>query len=448
MEDHDTSFDRRRVLQVLGTTGIAGIAGCIGDGNGNGNGNGNGDDTGDDDNGDNGGGGDNPIKVGLATSFTGQYAWLGNQTTPGAKLAAQLVNNQGGIDGRNIEVVTADTRGSSDAALTAIRNLINSEEVDFIVGPSSLVYKAVFDLFEENEVPSISPLAGTTWLNERGGEWVYRTVPSDDLGAAAVGVAAADEQYNGMQSYGKMSVLVEDSPGLLAWLDPVISGFENTGGTVTYSTEVSPNNPSYDSLVSRTLESDPEIIFVGTRPEIAGKIVNTAFEQGYEGNYAIADDASGAFEDADPKLVNGTIKVLPAQSEKAQEEGRIDYFQSKYEEEIGGEIPGTFTSKAFDATLLGLLSTLAASQDGEITGQGIMENIKPVANPPGEVVSNFNQGAPVIKNGDDTDFQGTGGPIDFDDYGNVTAPYKVLKLQDGTWSKVTNIPADVLTEAR
>jgi branched-chain amino acid transport system substrate-binding protein len=78
-----------------------------------------------------GGGGDGPIRVGISNPMSGPggvYAPLGK----GMKAYLEYQNDQGGIDGRKIEVEMLDSAQSASGGATSVRNLLNKEP--FLLG--------------------------------------------------------------------------------------------------------------------------------------------------------------------------------------------------------------------------------------------------------------------------------------------------------------------------
>ncbi|MQA87618.1 MAG: ABC transporter substrate-binding protein [Streptosporangiales bacterium] len=100
-----------------------------------------------------------PIKLGLITSLTGNYAPLGTNDDKGVKLAVDQINQAGGINGRKLEVIVKNDQTSPDQAAIAFNDLLG-QEVDAVIGPvfsnSSL---AVIPLAERNKMPFVSTSA-------------------------------------------------------------------------------------------------------------------------------------------------------------------------------------------------------------------------------------------------------------------------------------------------
>src|SRR5690554_2134363 len=78
---------------------------------------------------------DGPIRVGVPLGLTGPAATTADWARMGVELAADEINADGGIDGREVELVVIDTELDPTKAVTAVNRLINQDDVDLIVGP-------------------------------------------------------------------------------------------------------------------------------------------------------------------------------------------------------------------------------------------------------------------------------------------------------------------------
>lgn len=73
------------------------------------------------------------IRIGLVAPLSGPLAKLGQETVIGAEIAAELVNESGGINGKKIELVTADTP-TPDQAKSQVERLVTQEGLKVITG--------------------------------------------------------------------------------------------------------------------------------------------------------------------------------------------------------------------------------------------------------------------------------------------------------------------------
>ena len=75
----------------------------------------------------------NNIKIGVPTILSGRVAQLGISVSNALKMAVNKFNENGGLDGRNIELIIRDSRAKPDEAARVCRNFINSDKVDAII---------------------------------------------------------------------------------------------------------------------------------------------------------------------------------------------------------------------------------------------------------------------------------------------------------------------------
>lgn len=316
-----------------------------------------------------------------------------------------------------------------------------------IVGPTSLTFSAVIDFFQENEVPVVSPTAGTTALNDVGGEYIFRTVPSDSLGGRAIAKAARSKEYNTVSSYERMGLMVGKAQALQSFKKPISTSFEEFGGTVTTELDFKTGKSSYQSEVQSMMDSDPEVIALVGSPEDSVKIMQAAFQAGYEGNWFVTQDQTNAefLKSTSDKVTENILGLQEADNPEAKESGRIEAFVSSYKEMHGSE-PGLFAKNTYDAmNVVGLTMAATVEAGAELTGPEIAGRIRDVSNPPETTVTDYAAGAAAIADGDDINYEGLVGPIDFDETGDIQSPFAIMKANADAWNSVAVLPASELS---
>ncbi|MEQ9690392.1 MAG: hypothetical protein RLO48_11735, partial [Bauldia litoralis] len=98
--------------------------------------------------------------------------------------------------------------------------------------------------------------------------------------------------------------------------------------------------------------------------------------------------------------------------------------------------PGFYQAETYDAFIAVALAMEAA---GETTGEAVDANLIKVSGPGGKSVISFADGVAALKAGEEIDYEGASGKLDFDEHGNVTIPAtRLLKVsEDGEWETVT-----------
>jgi branched-chain amino acid transport system substrate-binding protein len=107
-----------------------------------------------------------PIKIGLITPKTGNFAQMGIDMSDGFKLYLQEIDHQ--VAGRRIELVEEDEGAVPATAVTKIRKLITHDQVNMVVGlfMAAAAYAAA-PVAQEAEVPLIITIAASDDLTQR-----------------------------------------------------------------------------------------------------------------------------------------------------------------------------------------------------------------------------------------------------------------------------------------
>jgi branched-chain amino acid transport system substrate-binding protein len=97
-----------------------------------------------------------PIKIGYLNPFSGPAAFFGPDILSGIQLALDEVNSQ--VAGRKIELIQQDNEGTGEKTLTVIKNLVELNKVDILIGidstPSIL---PSWDYLVKNNIPLVIP---------------------------------------------------------------------------------------------------------------------------------------------------------------------------------------------------------------------------------------------------------------------------------------------------
>lgn len=122
-----------------------------------------------------------PIKIGVLTSLTGNFAPWGIQTRAGMALAVNEINRSGGVKGRGggrlLNLAVADDQSSnSNAAIDGFRRLTQQENVVAVGGIiGSNIALATARLAEEARVPMFLVKAGANEILTPSTRYVFRT---------------------------------------------------------------------------------------------------------------------------------------------------------------------------------------------------------------------------------------------------------------------------------
>ncbi|MEU4227436.1 ABC transporter substrate-binding protein [Nonomuraea sp. NPDC026600] len=102
-----------------------------------------------------GSGAQDPIRVGLIVSLTGNYTPLGSEDKKAVELAVEQINNGGGLLGRKVELVARDDKTAPDQGIVAYNQI--KGEIDALIGPVfSNSALAIEPLAQRDKMPYLS----------------------------------------------------------------------------------------------------------------------------------------------------------------------------------------------------------------------------------------------------------------------------------------------------
>ncbi len=123
------------------------------------------------------------VKIGVINPMTGPFAVYGKPVQEGMIMAQNEINNSGGINGSNIQLIFEDDAGNPTKTISSINKLISVDRVSVIIGPlSSGTSLAAAPISEKNKIIQISTLAGSPDLTNAG-DYIFRIYPSSIVGA-------------------------------------------------------------------------------------------------------------------------------------------------------------------------------------------------------------------------------------------------------------------------
>lgn len=318
------------------------------------------------------------IKLGVAGAHSGDLASYGLPTLKAAQLVVKDINAAGGINGKMIEIVSADDACKPELATNAATKLV-SDGVKAVIGHiCSGPTKAALPIYRDAKIPVISPSATTPDLTQ-GGEYpnFFRTIASDDLQAKTEVDFAIDTLHA-----KKIAILHDKSDygkGLAEFAKQLI---EKSGKAEVLLFEgITPGAVDYSAVVQKIKRSQAEVvIFGGYHPE-ASKIVGQMRQKKLTTVFVSDDGAK------DPTF----IKVAGKNAEGAFVTGPADVsknpitveYREKFKQAEGAE-PGAFFDNGVAATLA-ITNALAKSPSMDFDSIVNVLHSQKVTTPFGEI---------------------------------------------------------------
>ena len=144
-----------------------------------------------------------PFRIGGIFSVTGPASFLGDPEKKSMELAIDMINANGGIDGRKLEAIIYDSEGDPTRAVSNARRLVTRDRVTAIVGPSlTPTSLAAVPVAERAGIPLISCAAGNR-ITDPIKPMIFKTAQSD---IHAVGSIYQHMQANGIEKVAIITV--------------------------------------------------------------------------------------------------------------------------------------------------------------------------------------------------------------------------------------------------
>ena len=132
--------------------------------------------------------GEAPVKIGFVNPLTGILSALAQSEVEGAKYAVDVVNQKGGILGRQVQLLVEDSANDVGTGVQKTRKLIDRDQVDVIFGDvNSGVAYAMSQVTSEKKVFHIVPGGHTDPITGTDCKWnVFRICNTTSMDAAAI----------------------------------------------------------------------------------------------------------------------------------------------------------------------------------------------------------------------------------------------------------------------
>ena len=114
-----------------------------------------------------------PIVLGTAVAETGRLSTPGQEVSRGVRLAVEMLNEKGGIGGREVQLVIHDDGSDADASVRLYQEMIASDSITVFLGPyGSGITEPVIGVTEASGIPLVAPAAAAPaiWA-DRGRQW-------------------------------------------------------------------------------------------------------------------------------------------------------------------------------------------------------------------------------------------------------------------------------------
>lgn len=354
------------------------------------------------------------IKVGANLEMTGGSASYGISSKNAIKLAFKEINEKGGINGKQLELVVADNKSEAAEATNAMQKLVSQDNVVAVIGPnlsSSVIAASAIN--NSAKVLDIAPMATNPYVtvDQASGktkDFNYRTCFIDPFQGTVMAKFATAEL-----GVGNAAVLIDNSSDYAKGLAQFFKeNFVKEGGAVTAEESYLQKDTDFKATLTKIKATNPDFLYVPGYYQEVGLIVKQARELGMNMPIAGGDgwDSAKMPEIAGAAALNNTYFSSLYSPEDSSDINKN--FVAAYEKAYGQK-PDVFAALSYDSALL------------------VAEAIKNAGSTEPAKISE----AMAKING----FSGVSGSVTFDDKHNPVKSAVILEYKDGAQSLKTKI---------
>ena len=383
------------------------------------------------------GAGSAPLPVGGLTLLTGEFASFGKGALQGMQAGVKEVNDAGGVLGHPLNLIVADSTSDPVDAVPAAVKLVNVNHVLFEDGVAGPLADATVSIFTKAKTPFLTP-GGDVNFDKNTNPYVWRLTPSDSQ--LGVGMSL----YAQKQGYRRAALMFTNNSTSAGLADVVHRTFGALGGTVVSSITLQPDLSSYQSEVSKTLASHPDVILIEMDAATAGVVFRQMKSQN-----GLAVPLVGTDEDIGADFLKAVTAPVAHQALVSIQGGTFEspaaaIFTAAVQA-VSKDAPLANAEYTYDGMII---ASLAMNASHATTKEGVNKGIPLVTASGGTNVYSYQQGVDALKAGKRITYVGASGPFTYNSYHNVFGPFIAVKASvTGTYSTVATLSPEELQAA-
>ncbi|UCD79674.1 MAG: ABC transporter substrate-binding protein [Desulfobacterales bacterium] len=315
------------------------------------------------------------IKIGVIFDYTGPYAAGGSEPgAVGTKIAIDMINERGGVEGYKIDAIYADAQSKVEVAINEAERLLNQEKVDLLLGlySSGQCVPLAAKVDAQKKFMWANICVSSAVFKDRNLKYVFRPqVHSDQYGLVSPDFIAhyAKSKLGKEVKDVRVAIIHEDGPYGAGIASGNEIGAKAHGMDIVLKEGYAATAPDLSSLVTKLKRARPDVILhTGYNPDITlllrqGRELGLKFKAliGHGAGYAQIDKLTATFGDD----VNYIFNVDPVAAQlldpKTLAPGLgdlIDEMVKRYKAEKGVQEVPPHTSMGFNHTWIFLTDVL------------------------------------------------------------------------------------------
>jgi branched-chain amino acid transport system substrate-binding protein len=308
-----------------------------------------------------------PIRIGTSLPLTGEFSQPGTAAEQGYKVWQQMVNDEGGLLDREVELIIKDDASNQNTIVADYNALISQDRVDLLLGTfSSLLNLPASTVAERNQMLFIEPAGGSPDMFNRGYEYLFfaQQATADKQGKVFAEWIAGlpEDQRPRTAAYPTI-----DDPFAAPNVEGIRTILEEAGVETVYEETYAIDTRNFDTIVTAMQAAQPDLVVHGAVFEDGVGLVRSMLRADFKPTWLYQTSApSQGTQYAEAVGAENTEGVMFAISHapEADTPGN-DEFVAAYDEMFGGPPP----EDAADAFAAGQVLQAAVEAVGSIEDQ-------------------------------------------------------------------------------
>jgi branched-chain amino acid transport system substrate-binding protein len=213
-----------------------------------------------------------PIPIGYLPALTGPSSSTGVGINRGTQLAIEGINKAGGVDGRQLELITRDTQSDPTKAVNGAAELTRGAKVSVVFGPvNSGESLAVTPLLARTNTPQVHPCWVDSLTDPKKYPMCFRNAPTNQQ------IGGAANRYVVEVLKKKKVAVISDTTGYgTASANAYVPMLKSIGADVVYTANVDAANPDLKPEILRMQAAGAEAIMPwSVNAGFLSRIINT-----------------------------------------------------------------------------------------------------------------------------------------------------------------------------
>lgn len=349
------------------------------------------------------------ILLGHFASMTGSEATFGRSTDNGIQMAVDEINKAGGVNGKQIRVITYDDKGEQREAGNAVTRLVNKDGVVAVLGEVASSLSLVgAPVCQENGVPMVSPSSTKPDVTQVG-DMIFRVCFIDPFQGYACAKFA--REHEGLKAT-KAALLFDQTQAYAVGLqDNFAKSFIEQGGKIVATQTYQGGDQDFSAQLTAIRAGEPDVIFIPGYYTDVGNIAIQARKLGIKVPLLGGDGWDSAkLAEIGGDAINGCFYSNHYSHQDPSP--RVQEFLKKYEERFKG-IPDGLAALGYDAARI---VAQAITRANSVKGADIAAELAKTK-----------------------DFDGVTGKITIDKDRNAVKPAVILEMKKGVPTYVTTV---------